>query len=320
MSVLAKTDSEVSSLSQSSPSRSPTRRPVYYVQSPSRDSHDGEKTTNSFHSTPVLSPTGSPPHSHSNSSLGPHSRESSSTRFSGSRKHHSNGGSNRKGWRPWKDLENQFVSIEEEGLLDDDGISRGFTRRHYFLAFVVGFFVLFSLFSLILWGASRPQKPTITMKSILFDQFVIQAGADFSGVATELVSMNSTVRFTFRNTATFFGVHVTSTPLDLSYSQLTVASGNIKKFYQSRKSQRLITVTLKGSSIPLYGGGASLTSLNGAPLQPVPLTLNFMVRSRANVLGKLVKPKFYKRIECSVVMDPKKMNKAIALKNKCAYK
>ena len=165
VSVLAKTDSEVSSLTQSSPSRSPSRRgPVYYVQSPSRDSHDGEKTTNSFQSSPVLSPMGSPPHSHSNSSLGPHSRDSSSTRFSGSRKHHNNGSaSNRKGssWKPWKD---QFNAIEEEGLLDDDGDSHGLSRRSYFMAFVVGFLVLFSLFSLILWGASRSQKPTITMK------------------------------------------------------------------------------------------------------------------------------------------------------------
>uniref|UniRef100_A0A803PES5 Late embryogenesis abundant protein LEA-2 subgroup domain-containing protein n=1 Tax=Cannabis sativa TaxID=3483 RepID=A0A803PES5_CANSA len=322
MSVLAKTDSEVSSLTQSSPSRSPSRgsRPVYYVQSPSRDSsHDGEKTTNSFNSSPVLSPGGSPPHSHSNSSLGPHSRESSSTRFSGSRKQSGGGGgSNRKGssWKPWKD---QFDSIEEEGLLDDDANSRGLSRRSYFMAFIVGFLVLFSVFSLILWGASRPQRPTIIMKSILFDQFVIQAGTDHSGVATELVSMNSTVKLTFRNTATFFGVHVTSSPLDLSYSQLTVATGTIRKFYQSRKSQRSIKVTMKGSGIPLYGGGASLMSMNGVPLQPVPLTLNFMVRSRAYVLGRLVKPKFYKRIQCSVVMIPKKMNSPLTLKNKCIY-
>lgn len=65
-------------------------------------------------------------------------------------------------------------------------------------------------------------------QSIVFDQFVIQAGADFSGVATEMVSMNSTVKLTFRNTATFFGLHVTSTPLDLSYSQLTVATGTVR--------------------------------------------------------------------------------------------
>ncbi|CAL1374742.1 unnamed protein product [Linum trigynum] len=56
----AKTDSEVTSLAPSSPTRSP-RRPAYFVQSPSRDSHDGGKTTTSFHSTPVLSPVAPPP-------------------------------------------------------------------------------------------------------------------------------------------------------------------------------------------------------------------------------------------------------------------
>lgn len=162
---LSKTDSEVSSLTQSSPTRSP-RPLVYYVQSPSRDSHDGEKTTNSFHSTPVPSPMGSPPHSHSNSSLGPHSsRESSSTRLSGSLKPHrknNNDGNHKDRNKPWM---KEFDAIEEEGLLHGDGIQHGLsTRRCYFLAFVVGFFMLFSLFSLILWGASRPQKPTITMK------------------------------------------------------------------------------------------------------------------------------------------------------------
>ncbi|KAF5736156.1 hypothetical protein HS088_TW14G00291 [Tripterygium wilfordii] len=317
---LSKTHSEVSSLTPSSPTRSPSsRRPVYYVQSPSRDSHDGEKTTNSFHSTPVISPMGSPPHSHSNSSLGPHSRESSSTRFSGSLKPtRKNSRSDLKGQT--KGWNKGFDSIEEEGLLDGDIASNGLSRRcYYFLAFVVGFFVLFSMFSLILWGASRPQKPKITMKSIVFDQFVIQAGADASGVATDMVSMNCTVKLTFRNTATFFGVHVTQTPLDLSFSQLTLGTGTIRKFYQSRKSQRSITVTVQGSGVPLYGGGAILSSLNGVPVQPVPLTLNFMVRSRAYVLGKLVKPKFYKRVQCSVFMDPKKMNVALSLKNNCTY-
>ncbi|KGN48532.1 uncharacterized protein LOC105435905 [Cucumis sativus] len=315
--VLAKTDSEVSSLTPSSPTRSPSsRRPVYYVQSPSRDSHDGEKTTNSFHSSPVLSPMGSPPHSHSNSSLGPHSRDSSSTRFSASVKPGSRKPPNHKIPKPWK----RFDAIEEERLLDDDGASDRFTRRCYFLAFVISFVLLFSLFSLILWGASRPQKPTILMKSILFDKFVIQAGADFSGVATGLVTMNATVKFIFRNTATFFGVQVTSTPLQLSYSQLTLASGTMQKFHQRRKSQRPITVTVKGSGIPLYGGGASLGSVNGKPVEPVPMNLQFTVRSRANVLGKLVKPKFYKSVDCSVVMDPINMNKPISLKNKCTYR
>lgn len=78
-------------------------------------------------------------------------------------------------------------------------------------------------------------------------------------------------------------------------------------------------MNVKGSGVPLYGGSASLSSLNGVPVQPVPLTLNFMVRSRGYVLGKLVKPKFYKKVQCLVFMDPKKMNVVVSLKNKCSY-
>ncbi|XP_019185519.1 PREDICTED: uncharacterized protein LOC109180419 [Ipomoea nil] len=298
-----KTDSEVtSSLAPSSPNR-----PVYYVQSPSRDSHDGEKTTNSFHSTPIISPAGSP---------GRHSRGSSSTRFSGSLKPGSHKSSSRHHHRPRK----EFDAIEEEGLLDDHRRHTGFPRRcYYFLAFLVGFFLLFGSFSFILWGASRNQKPHITLKSISFDQFGIHAGMDNSGVATEMVSMNSTVKLLFRNTGTFFGVHVTSSPFDLSFSQITVATGAIRKFYQSRKSQRTVTVTLRGSGIPLYGGGASLSSDDGKPTAPVPLTLSFMVRARAYVLGRLVKPRFDRRVQCSVVMEPKKMNVAISLRKSCNY-
>lgn len=326
----AKTDSEVTSLSASSPNRSPPRRPVYYVQSPSRDSHDGEKTTTSFQSTPVLSPAGSPPHSHS--SVGRHSRESSSTRFSGSLKpgsrkispNDTGSGGARKGahkkqqqqQQPWKECD----VIEEEGLIEDEESQKPLPRRCYVLAFILGFLVLFSFFSLILWGAARPQKPKITVKNIKFDRFIVSAGSDHTGVATEMASINSTLKFLYRNTATFFGVHVTSTPLDLSYSQINVATGNLKKFYQSRKSQKTVSVQIYGDKIPLYGSGQSLVGTStGVPTAPVNMTLNFTIRSRAYVLGRLVKPKFYKTIDCIIKFDPKKPNSAISLKKACTY-
>ncbi|KAK7380065.1 hypothetical protein VNO78_32441 [Psophocarpus tetragonolobus] len=295
----AKTDSEVTSLAASSPTRSPPRRPLYYVQSPSRDSHDGEKTaTTSFHSTPVLSPVASPPHS----------RHSSSTRFS--KKDHSHS------LKPWK----QIDVIDEEGLLlQPDDRHPSLPRRCYFLAFLLGFLLLFSLFSLILWGASRPMKPSISVQSLKFDHVRIQAGSDATGVATDMITMNSTLKFTYRNTGTFFGVHVTATPVELSYSDIVIASGNMKKFYQSRKSQRLVSVAVMGNKIPLYGSGASLSSTTGMPTVPVPLNLKFVLRSRAYVLGKLVKPKYYKTIQCSITLDPKKLNSPVSLKKSCTY-
>ncbi|CAH1454317.1 unnamed protein product [Lactuca virosa] len=315
-----KTDSDATSVTTSSPTRSPPRRPAYYVQSPS---HDGDKhlTTISFHSTPaLLSPNGSPPHSHS--SVGRHSRESSSTRFSGSlkpngtRKISPNDIAMKSFAKSW---EKQFNSIEEEGLLEDDDLEKPIPRRCYVLGFVICFLILFFLFALILYGAAKPQKPNLTMKSIKFERFVIQAGSDSTGVATDMVTTNATVKFTFRNTATFFGLHVTSTPIDLSFSQIAVGSGSMKKFYQSRKSQRLLTISVIGDKIPLYGSGQGIKSLKGSPTSPVPLKLSFVVRSRGYVLGKLVKPKFYHRVECSVAYDPKKINVPMSLKNNCKF-
>ncbi|GER47191.1 late embryogenesis abundant protein [Striga asiatica] len=320
----AKTDSDATSFAPSSPDHN--RRPVYYVQSPSRDSHDGEKTnTASFHSTPAIgSPMGSPPHSHS--SVGQHSRESSTSRFSGSLKPGSkkinpnNVGSGGRGHRKggqdnWK----EFDVIEEEGLLEDEGSRQGLPRRCYILAFAVSFFALFSLFALILYGASKPQKPIISVRSVKFERFVVQAGSDDSGVSTDMISINATVKFTFRNTATFFGVHVSSTPLALSYSQLNIGSGDMKKFYQKRESHRNVSVIIIGDKIPLYGSGAALSTPTGITNLPIPLNMEFRVRSRAYVLGKLVKPKFYKKIVCSITFDAKELNVPISLKNSCTY-
>jgi len=53
-----------------------------------------------------------------------------------------------------------------------------------------------------------------------------------------MISVNSTVKMTYRNKGTFFGVRVTSTPLDLSYSEITIASGNVSQFRSKKKKQR----------------------------------------------------------------------------------
>lgn len=64
-------------------------------------------------------------------------------------------------------------------------------------------------------------------QSMVFENLNVQSGNDGSGVPTDMLSLNSTVRIVYRNPATFFGVHVTSTPLQLSYYQLAIGSGQV---------------------------------------------------------------------------------------------
>lgn len=61
----------------------------------------------------------------------------------------------------------------------------------------------------------------------MFRDFMMQAGSDRTGVATDMLSLNSTVRIFFRNPGTFFGVHVSSTPMELHCYRLKIASGQV---------------------------------------------------------------------------------------------
>lgn len=67
----------------------------------------------------------------------------------------------------------------------------------------------------------------MVVQSMVFESFNVQAGTDRSGVQTDMLTLNSTVRIYYRNPATFFGVHVTATPLELHYYMLKVASGQV---------------------------------------------------------------------------------------------
>jgi hypothetical protein len=67
----------------------------------------------------------------------------------------------------------------------------------------------------------------LELQSITFQNFIIQAGTDASLVPTDMATTNSTVKFTYKNSGTFFGIHVTADPFTLSYSQLNLAAGDV---------------------------------------------------------------------------------------------
>lgn len=157
-----KSDSEVTSnsMEQSSPSRSPPRRPLYYVQSPSN--HDVEKM--SYGSSPMGSP-----HHHFHYYLSSpihHSRESSTSRFSASLKNPRSNFSSSSSWKKLHPHPNPDAGLDDDDD-DDDGDDdlNHFPRnlRLYFCFFLL-FLLFFTLFSLILWGTSKSYKPRIIVK------------------------------------------------------------------------------------------------------------------------------------------------------------
>ncbi|XP_021275701.1 uncharacterized protein LOC110410375 [Herrania umbratica] len=156
------------------------------------------------------------------------------------------------------------------------------------------------------------KAPSLTVHNFYFGD-----GADITGVPSKMLTLNCSVAMTVYNPATFFGIHVSSNPVNLMYSEIVVATGQLKKYYQPRKSHRTVVATLEGDKVPLYGAGASLAVSDD--MGGVPMKLIFEVRSRGNVVGKLVRSRHRKLISCSLVIDPHS-NKPLKLKNSsCVY-
>ncbi|CDO98030.1 unnamed protein product [Coffea canephora] len=307
----AKSESDITSLAPSSPSRSP-KRPVYFVQSPSRDSNDGDKSA-SMQPTPSFN---SPMESPSHPSFGRHSRNSSASRFSGIFRSSSGrkGGRKRndKGWP-------ECNVIVEEGKYDEFDDDKGFTRRFQALMALCGFIVLFTVFCLIIWGAGRNYRAEVSVKSLVVHNVYMGSGSDFTGVPTKMFTVNGTLRMAIYNPATFYGIHVSSSPVNLIYSDIVVATAEMKKYYQPRKSHRTVLVDIEGTKVPLYGAGSNLVeSVNG--VVRVPLTLDFWIRSRGDVVGKLVRTKHRRHVSCSLVIDSTISKPIKFLKDSCVYR
>lgn len=96
----------------------------------------------------------------------------------------------------------------------------------------------------------------------------------------------------------------------------------IENFYQARKTHRTIRTVVLGSQVALYGGVSVVQDVSENRQRQrvaVPLNLTFVVRSRAYILGKLVKSKFYERIRCSVTLRGSNLGKHSNLTNSCVY-
>lgn len=143
----AKTDSEATSIDAAlSPPRSAIR-PLYYVQSPSN--HDVEKM--SFGSGCSLMGSPSHPHYYHCSPIH-HSRESSTSRFSD------------RALLSYKSIRERRRYINDGDDKTDGGDDDPFRNVRLYACLLLSLVLLFSVFSLILWGASKSYPPKVVVK------------------------------------------------------------------------------------------------------------------------------------------------------------
>ncbi|KAJ0886129.1 putative Late embryogenesis abundant protein [Helianthus annuus] len=278
----------------------------YIVQSPSRDSHDDKSSTNSRHTTPADSPS--------------HSRMSSESRVSGPYRLFSinNNKEEKKALCSVIDEENvEDYYGDDDYYYDGDDDDRQVTRQCRVVMVIMGFVLVFMFVCLVTWGISRPYKLQVQMKSWKLNNFYYGEGSDYTGVPTKLLTINCSVKMNLQNPATFFGIHVSSRPLNLFYSQISVGSGQFMNFYQPKKSERTISVNVEGRKVPLYGVGDGF--IMSSDIGSVPLRLEFEVRSQAYLVGPFVKTMHRCKIACTMIIDSQNNKVNDFNENSCSY-
>lgn len=106
--------------------------------------------------------------------------------------------------------------------------------------------------------------------------------------------------------------------LDTFISLIFLSVLQLKKYFQPRKSRRTVLVNIESTKVPLYGAGSGLDAATNGGFK-VPLKLEFEVRSRGDVVGKLVRTKNKKEISCDLVIDSTSTKPIKFKKNSCVY-
>lgn len=64
-----------------------------------------------------------------------------------------------------------------------------------------------------------------------------------------MLTVNCSMRMTVHNPVFFSGIYVSSKSVNLMYSEVTVVTGELKKYHQQRKSRRTVSVNIQGSKV-----------------------------------------------------------------------
>ncbi|PIM97802.1 hypothetical protein CDL12_29724 [Handroanthus impetiginosus] len=294
------TNSESDLTSMSSPK-------AYYVQSPSRDSNDEtDKCSSTNGRCPSDSPLYSRPSAASSSSTAACSRVSGNRRRWN--KHYCNVVAEEKGTAAYIDGDDDY-----------DYGDRGYNSMLCkWLAVVVGFGMCFGGICLLVWGTSLPYKAQVNIKSLMVHNLYFGEGSDHTGVPTKLLTVNCSASLAIYNPARFFGIHVSSPSANLIFSEITVATGQMKKYYQPKRSKRTVLVRVMGRGVPLYGAGTALAAADASG-GGIPLKFEFEVQTRGYLVGKLVQTKHRTRASCPLLINSKRTKQIIFEHDSCQY-
>lgn len=143
----------------------------------------------------------------------------------------------------------------------------------------------------------------LQLQGVEFQSFNVMQGYDRTGVPTDMVNLDATVKLSVNNPSKYYGAFVSAPAVHLSYLPRSIAHSQVPGFYQGCNSERDIIIKANAEYEPLYGAGPSLQQ---AMLENrhIPLGLIISLKSHVNVFGNIVLKYFIQTHVCNVMLNP----------------
>ncbi|KAJ7949163.1 Late embryogenesis abundant protein [Quillaja saponaria] len=153
---------------------------------------------------------------------------------------------------------------------------------------------------LVFYIATKPPSPKMSIKIARVPEFRLAEGVDATGVTTKILTCNCSMNLIIENKSKLFGLHIRPPIMDISFGHLPFAFSRGPKLYAERGSTSFeLDVGTRNKA--MYGAGRSMQDMLDSG-KGLPVMVRVSLSSSFRVVSNLIKPKFYHKVQCMVVL------------------
>lgn len=194
------------------------------------------------------------------------------------------------------DEEDEFPDLERDSQRWVKTVTCTFWIIIMLLVLIIG------VAGLVAWSVWKPDEPRYSLVFMNVEHLDLDSTSfDKDGLSTASIYGNITVLMTVKNPNDNFVIRHRRSSLQISYGRLPLLTGQMAPFTQPASARTNFTASVFAWNRPLYGAGHRFVSAWEGSF--VNLTLQATLRSRVDVVWKIIGSNFEKEIQCSVGLN-----------------
>ncbi|XP_042511141.1 uncharacterized protein LOC122086416 [Macadamia integrifolia] len=155
---------------------------------------------------------------------------------------------------------------------------------------------------LLFYLVTKPPPPKMSLKMAGIQEFGLGEGVDGSGVTTNILTCNCSMKLQIDNKSKLFGLHIQPPIIDMSFGRFIFASSEGPELYAESDGPTTFRLYVGTTNKAMYGAGRNMEDMlqSGKGLQ---LIIQMRLSSSFRVVWNLIRPRFHHQAECLLLLN-----------------